>query len=371
MGTRFPLGLALLAAGPAVWAGDPKPAHTLRPPGDVTWVAFTPDSKHLLTGSDASPKVRGETTSELRLWSVETGRLESGPVTATGIGASGAVSPDGKLAVTGGFGGDWQLWKLPDLTPASGGSAGKGRVDRLAFRPDGKAFAALLIQPLGGAGQRYTAVTIDVATGKPVRGAAYWPAERPRGQPASARTDGPPAGWPVGHTPPFDGNGVADRPEGRAADPLEVPGDDENCGGPMARAISGDGKVAVSSGCNGQVVVWGYPARKVIGKPLAAYPRLAVSDPGLSLSADGRRAAVASMTEHGTKGHLLALTVYDVDARAIVAGPLDLGTLGVGLVGALAFSPDGSVVAIAFDRRGPSDEKPTTEIQLWRVPGKK
>jgi hypothetical protein len=77
------------------------------------------------------------------------------------------------------------------------------------------------------------------------------------------------------------------------------------------------------------------------------------------------------MADHGIKGHLLSLTVYDVGTRAAVVGPVDLGALGVGLVNALAFSPNGSVVAIAFDRLGDGIEKPTSEVQLWTVPGRK
>ena len=96
-----------------------------------------------------------------------------------------------------------------------------------------------------------------------------------------------------------------------------------------------------------------------------------VADPALALSADGRRAAVASMPEHGSKGHLLTLTVYDVEARRPVVGPADLGVLGVGLVGALAFSPDGSAVAVALCRRGLADKEPMCEVQIWRVPAKK
>src|SRR5262245_4326245 len=216
MGPRFVLGAVLWAAPPALWADTPKPAQTLEPPGEVTWVAFTPDSKHLLTASDPSHKLRDDAKSELRLWSVRTGKLVAGPASGGGLAASGAVSPDGKAAVTGGFHGAWRLWKLPDLTPDSRGTIGCHRVDRLAFRPDGKAFAAVMLQPVRD-GRQYTAVTIDAATGKRVRGPMFWPAERPKVLPAWAGSNGPPAGWTLGNDPPFDDRGIAVRPEGTAA----------------------------------------------------------------------------------------------------------------------------------------------------------
>jgi hypothetical protein len=258
---------------------------------------------------------------------------------------------------------------LPDLTPTFRGRVGNSRVDRVAFRPEGKAFAVLHAEYGNQGAARYTVVTVDSTTGRPVREATSWPTERPRGTPAAAPSTGRPAGWTHGNDPSFDADGAPVPPKGRAAEPLEVPGDAENCGGPAARAISRDGKVAVSAGCNGKVIVWDYPSRKVVGEPLAKFENLEVMDPGLAISADGRRVAVARMAD-GIKGHLLTLTVYDVGTRAVVVGPVDLGALGVGLVNALAFSPNGSIVAIAFGRLGDGFEKPTSEVQLWTIPVK-
>ena len=370
MGTRFLLGVALIAAPGTLGASDPKPVHVLRPRAEVTWVAFTPDSKHLLTGDRGSPRVGDENKYELRLWSIETGNLAAGPVAGAGVGASGAISPDGRSAVTGGTAGEWRLWTLPGLEPTARGRVGDGRVHRVAFRPDGRAFAALLARYGNEGAVRYTAFAVEAKTGRPIGKPVDWPAERPGGAPNRADT-GEPAGWTAGNDPPFDRDGVPVRPNGGAARPLEVPGDGENCGGPMTAVISRDRKWAVSAGCNGQVVLWDYPARKVVGQPIAAYPGLAIRDPGLALSADGRRVAVASIAEHSVKGHLLKLTVYDLGTRKAVVGPLDLGALGVGLVSALAFSPDGSVLAIAFSRHGNDANQPTSEIQLWSMPAPK
>jgi hypothetical protein len=171
--------------------------------------------------------------------------------------------------------------------------------------------------------------------------------------------------------PKLDANGMPVRPKKEWQMALEVPGDGENCGGPMAAAIGGNGKIAASAGCNGEVVVWDYAERKVLGKPLVKYENLQVHESGLAVSSAGRFVSVARMQEDSNKGHLLSLTVFEWPSRKIVLGPLDLGVLGVGLVNALQFSPDESKLAVAFNRRGYQIETPSQEIQIWAIPVKK
>ena len=126
MGIRFMLGVALFATAPrVVRAEDAKPTHTLRPPADVTWMSFTPDSKQLLTGGEAAPIRGDENNYELRLWSVASGGLVAASPKASRVGASGnalALSPDGSaLAVAfsrrgGGVtrpAAEVQLWSMP------------------------------------------------------------------------------------------------------------------------------------------------------------------------------------------------------------------------------------------------------------------
>ena len=368
MGIRLLFGTMMFAAAPAVWGEDPKPIHTLRPPADVTWLSFTPDSKQLLTGGNAVPNLADEISYELRLWSVASGGLVAASPKSSGVGASGVVSPDGRMALTGGSSGEWRLWELPGLKTVRRGQLDNLRVHRVAFRPDGKAFTVLLRDSLGRQNwAKYNAFTFDAAGGRPLDKPTPWPPERPQGSPVGEQSTGPPAGWAVGNDPPFDRTGVLVAPAGRVGEALEVPGDDAGCGGPMARAFSRDGKRALSAGCNGQVVLWDYPAGTVVGKPLVTHPRLAVRDPGLAIAADGRRAAVAGM-DKVFEANLPSLTVYDLDSRKVVAGPLKVGSIGVGLINALAFSPDGSVLAVAFSRRGAGVAKPSTEVQLWSMP---
>ena len=371
MGIRLMLGVALFATAPlVVGAEDAKPTHTLRPPADVTWLSFTPDSKHLLTGGHAVPNLGDENSYELRLWSVASGGLVVASPKTSGVGASGAISPDGLTALTGGTAGEWRLWKLPELTAVRRGKLAHLRVHRVAFRPDGQAFTALLRDSHKNQNWlNYEAFAFDTASGRPLGKPTPWAAERLQGSPVGERSTGPPAGWALGNDPPFDRKGVIVAPAGRLDEALEVPGDDDGCGGPMARAYSRDGKRALSAGCNGQVVVWDYPARTVAGKPLATFRRLAVSEPGLALAADGRRAAVVN-TDKVFEANLPSLTVYDLDTRKVVVGPLKLGSTGLGLISALAFSPDGSVLAIAFSRGGAGVAQRTSEVQLWSMPAK-
>ena len=371
MGIRLMLGVALFATAPlVVGAEDAKPTHTLRPPADVTWLSFTPDSKQLLTGGNAVPNLADEISYELRLWSVASGGLVAASPKSSGVGASGVVSPDGRMALTGGSTGEWRLWELPGLKTVHRGQLANLRIHRVAFRPDGEAFTVLLRDSRRNRDwANYEAFAFDTASGRPLGKPTPWAAERLQGSPVGAPSTGPPAGWALGNDPPFDRKGVIVAPAGRLDEALEVPGDDDGCGGPMARAYSRDGKRALSAGCNGQVVVWDYPARTVVGKPLATFRRLAVSEPGLALAADGRRAAVVN-TDKVFDANLPSLTVYDLDTRKVVVGPLKLGSTGLGLISALAFSPDGSVLAIAFSRGGAGVAQRTSEVQLWAMPAK-
>lgn len=367
MNARLLLCVTFLLSAWPIHAAD-MPTHTLRPTSEARWLAFTPDSKQLLTGGGATPNLGDEFDYEMRLWNVETGKMIAKTMPSNGIGASGVVSPDGQLVLTGGTGGQWRLWTLPELKLVRKGQLENLRIDRVAFATDGKAFATLLREgPTNRNGVKYKAFAFDTANGRPIGEPIDWSPENPKIFADERPLSGPPAGWTIGNDPTFDKDGALVAPT--SIDPLEIPGDDVACGGPMARVISRDGKRAISAGCNGQVVVWDYPARKVIGKPLANFGRLFVRDPGLAISADGRLAAIAIM-EPVSNGNSLSLTVYDLDTRKVVLGPLKIGILGVGLVEALAFRPDGLSLAISFNRRR-DVPKPSTEVQLWGIPAKK
>ena len=101
--------------------------------GDVLAVAFSPDSKILVTGgADRLAK----------LWDVATGSVRADLAGHAGKVLCVAVSPDGKLAATGGDDRVIRLWSTADGASLGTLSGHSGAVTALAFSPDGKTLAS-------------------------------------------------------------------------------------------------------------------------------------------------------------------------------------------------------------------------------------
>jgi WD40 repeat protein len=102
-------------------------------PGGVEWVAFSPDSKHLVTTLGGQVQFRDGTT----------GKLEAA-FGAEGDGAvlCGAFSPDGHLLVTGAKDRGRRVWNLGDGKVRNLPRTHQDRVTALSFAPDGKTLAS-------------------------------------------------------------------------------------------------------------------------------------------------------------------------------------------------------------------------------------
>lgn len=361
-------GILLLFFPSDSFTQEQKPALVLKTRGDIPWIAFSPDGKSLLSASKFPDRAGGE-DHELQLWDATNGKLIAGPVKSDYISASGTISSDGKLAVTGSFSGGWQLWSLPDLKPLHKGEWYQGRVDRIAFSPDGGTFTALradfrkrFTDPFKASRVTYIAQTVDTRTGKMVGEPQLWPRELWKKEHSSTPRISEPAGWSKGMSPAFGNDGRAVLPTAAETIALEVPDDSENCGGPTACAISPNRKLAVSSGCNGTVIIWDYANGKPIGKPLTKAENLQIMEDALLFSPNSDRIAVVRMVRFSNPEHFRPIiTVYDVETRNTVGVPIQPGRTS--LLSAMAFSPDGETLAIAFLRIGHGEK----EIQLWKV----
>jgi WD40 repeat protein len=84
----------------------------LHHPGEVLAVAFSPDGKVVLTGSDDGTA---------RLWDLGTNKPLLPPIAHRGPVLSVAYGPDGKGVLTGSADGTVGLWQLPE--PVMGESA--------------------------------------------------------------------------------------------------------------------------------------------------------------------------------------------------------------------------------------------------------
>ena len=114
-------------------------------------VAFSPDGKAVLTGSDDKT---------VRLWDAATGKPIGPPWPHQGRGLAVAFSPDGKTVLTGSDDKTARLWDAATGKALGPPLAHQGAVCAVAFSPDGKTV-------LTGSEDK-TARLWDAATGKPI-----------------------------------------------------------------------------------------------------------------------------------------------------------------------------------------------------------
>jgi WD40 repeat protein/serine/threonine protein kinase/tetratricopeptide (TPR) repeat protein len=280
--------------------------QALRLPAMFTAVAFSPDGKLLLTGSNDQTA---------RLWNAATGARLGEPLRHGSPVRAVAFSPDGRTALTQGMDNTVSLW---DLTVRLGTPLRhSGKVNAVAFSPKGD------LCVLGGADG--TVRLWDPAKHRPVGKPLHHPG------PVHAAVFSP------------DGKllltGCAPNPTGA------LPGEGEarlwevatgklhrvfpQRGSVLAVALSPDGKWIVTGGKSSIAQVWNAATGQLVGKPLV-HPRSPVF--AVSFHPDGK--TVVTGCEDGNARR------WDPATGKAIGKPL----AHHGPIYTLAFSPDGKVL---------------------------
>jgi WD40 repeat protein len=321
--------------------GEPL-GKPLRHQGAVRAVAFRPDGQAVLTGSDDATA---------QLWDAATGKPLGGPLTHPGPVKAVAFRPDGQAVLTGSDDGTAQLWDAATGKPLGEPLKHRGPVKAVAFRPDGKAVVV--------AGGDNGAVRLwDPATGRRIgeplthQGPVWAVAIRPDGKAILTGSEdrtaqlwdaatGQPIGGPLQHQDPV--KAVAFRPDGRVVLTGSEYGTarlwDAATGQPIAAildhrstvwamAIRPDGQAILTGSEDKTARLWETATAQPMGQPLRHQGAVWA----VAFRPDGR----AVLT--GSDDHTAQL--WDAATRQPILNPLK----HVGRVTAVAFSPDGKVI---------------------------
>jgi WD40 repeat protein/serine/threonine protein kinase len=267
--------------------------------GQVCALAYSPDGKTVLTGSFDNTA---------RLWDAATGRPLGLPMTHRAAPVAVAYSPDGKTVLTGSWDNTARLWDATTGRPLGFPMTHKGQVNAIAYSPDGKTV-------LTGSGDQ-TARLWDAATSRPLG--------PPMTHQSAVRTV---AYSPDGKTV-LTGSGdqtarLWDAATGR---PLGLPLTHQ--GTVISVAYSPDGKTVLTGSGDQTARLWDATTGQPIGLPMTHQDRVWA----VAYSPDGKTVLTGSWDK--------TARLWDATTGQRIGLPLNHGDL----VNAVAYSPDGKTI---------------------------
>ena len=278
--------------------------------GSVAAVAFSPDGKTVLTGSQDHTA---------QLWDASTGEAIGPPLKHRGAVGAATFSPDGMVVLTGSAD-TAQLWDVGTGKPAGPPLECQGVVYAVAFSPDGKTVltggGSSIIHALGDPVQWGEAQLWNVGTGKAIgprlehHGHVSSVAFSPDGQTMlTGSVDHTARLWEVG----------TGRPLGPSLKHQDVV---------YAAAFSPDGKTVLTGSADKTARLWDVGTGKAIGLPLEHQGSVYA----LAFSPDGRTVLTGDWDWRAR--------LWDVSTGRALGPPLEHESQ----VRAVAFSPDGKMV---------------------------
>jgi WD40 repeat protein len=312
-----------------------------RYPVGASTTAISPDGATLALGGEDG---------RVRLLDRASGRVRTLSGSHRAPVESAALSPDGRRLATGDESGNVVVWDLSEgraIETLKGHNEGVGGQ---AFSPDGRTLYTVSHDRIARiwdlAGYRRLARPFRTNTRNDARDLHVLEQRgKLRGEPSP----------PAFALSPDGSTLAAARFDGRVdlidAETLRRTGGFEAFAGRPALAIeySPDGRLLAVAGAGGGVGLWDAGSGKRVGTRLSA-PRGPRRDNPNSVEAlaFGRGGLLAAAGAGGSEKGGGVVRIWDLDARELINPPLNLPPL----VRSLAFSPDGSRLAIAFGARG-------------------
>jgi WD40 repeat protein len=288
----------------------------------VRGLAFAPDGRTLASAGAEDV---------VRLWDASNGREAHPAPGHRGAIQAIAFAPDGQTVATAGFDGTLRLWNPDDGTELRRAAAGRYPLSFLTFSADGTVLAS------GGqdALRLWEPATLrEVRRFGAMAGGSDRAALSPDGRLLASMADGGVRLWETATGGPRALLGGAE--DECASDPVFL----------------GDGSIVAATDRGNSVLLWDVSTGRELRRITAGEMALRIEP-----SPDGRLLAVAEAAVH-TQDRQVSLWE--------VATGREVGRLGghLGLIRALAFSPDGRLLATGADDR-PSGRDPS--LRIWDV----